>query len=74
MIKVEQNRDWVHEHIAKELNLDEALFQEVQDFADVKNIGVGDIYDLYYDGLCEGIENGEYLSFADWFREYTAEY
>lgn len=69
MINVRDDWDWVSAHVDEELQ-NEMLFEEVQAWADKKGISIERVKELYHDGLSEGIENGKYLPFSQWFYEY----
>lgn len=68
-IIVRDDWGWVSAHVDEELQ-NEILFEEIQTWADKKGISIERVKELYHDGLSEGIENGKYLPFSQWFYGY----
>ena len=69
MINVRDDWGWVSAHVDEELQ-NEILFEEVQAWANKKGISIERVKELYHDGLSEGIEEGKYLPFSQWFYGY----
>ncbi|HLR71968.1 MAG TPA: hypothetical protein VK085_11145 [Pseudogracilibacillus sp.] len=72
MVKVKNDWTWVAEHVNEELK-NEALYDEVLEYANESNIDIDRVKELYHDGIDGGMENGEYLSFSQWFYEFKKE-
>ena len=70
MIKAKNDWNWISEHVEKELE-DEKLYDKVFAYMMKYNIGIGRIKELYHDAVDYGMENGKYLSFREWFQEFT---
>ncbi|WP_085523839.1 helix-turn-helix domain-containing protein [Tuberibacillus sp. Marseille-P3662] len=65
MIPVKVDWDWVVDHVDNEMN--DVLENEVLTFL---NDDIDRIYELYMDGVKDGIEDGKYLTFTEWFYRY----
>lgn len=70
MINVKNDWDWVNEHVRNELE-NEVLLNDVTEYANKKGIDIDRVKELYVEGIDHGEENGKYLSFSQWFYEYT---
>lgn len=70
MIKVIDDWTWVSMHVDEELE-NESLFDEVNEYMQKHNIDLDRIKELFHDGLSNGIEDGKYLPFAQWFYEFS---
>ena len=78
MIKVKNDWTWVVNHAEKMINEDEQLENDVLRVAIKYRIEVDNIIELYDEGLSlhlesEEGEEGEYLSFKDWFYSFYCE-
>jgi Helix-turn-helix domain len=73
MIRVMDDWTWVNNHVDEELE-NETLFDDVNEYMQKHNIDVDRIKELYHDGLSNGIEDGKYLPFAQWFYEFSDEW
>ena len=74
-IPVKDDWDWVVEHVREELEnpvlndlVRRVLDKPFMDENEVKNLA-----DLYNEGLRNGIEDGKYIPFAQWFYEFFEE-
>lgn len=70
MINVMNDWDWVSNHVDEELE-NETLYEEVNEYMQKHNIDLERVKELYHDGLSNGIEDGKYLSFSQWFYEFA---
>lgn len=75
MIKVVDDWTWVRKHVGEALRSDEKLYNSVLDYLENRYLTFDEIVhqigDLYHEGLTEGMEEGKYFSFRDWFYEFT---
>src|SRR5690606_20094540 len=69
-IPVMDDWEWVSMHVDEELK-NNALYEDVLRYMRKYNIELGIIKELYHDGLSNGIEDGKYLSFSQWFYEFA---
>lgn len=70
MIKVKDDWYWVGDHVDKELE-NEKLHEQVLEYMQKHNIDLDRVKEMYRDGLSEGMEDSKYLSFSQWFYEFT---
>ena len=70
MIKVKDEWYWVGYHVDKELE-SEKLHEQVLEYMQKHNIDLDRVKEMYRDGLSEGMEDSKYLSFSQWFYEFT---
>ena len=70
MIKVMDDWNWVNNHVDEELE-NETLFDDVNEYMQKHNIDLDRVKELYHDGLSNGIEDGKYLPFSQWFYEFS---
>ncbi|HDR4572238.1 hypothetical protein JC777_00465 (plasmid) [Bacillus cytotoxicus] len=68
-IKVLDDWDWVNLHVDEELENSD-LYDIVEGWMNKHQIDLNQVKDLYHEGLTQGMENGRYLSFSQWFYEY----
>lgn len=73
MIKVMDDWNWVSNHVDEELK-SETLFDDVNEYMQKHNIDLERVKELYHDGLSNGIEDGKYLPFSQWFYEFSEEW
>jgi len=71
MIKVKNDWTWVVERVNRELNGNTELEEKVYQYMDEKNIDLDRVKEMYQDGIEHGEENGKYLTFENWFNEFT---
>lgn len=70
-IEVQNDWNWVNEYVDDELKGDEQLYDDVLEYAAENNIEVWNVKELYQDGIEHGMTDGKYLSFKDWFYQFT---
>jgi hypothetical protein len=72
MIPVVDDRDWVLLHMKEELEnpVFDDLVRKVLDKPFMDENDIQNLADLYYDGLSNGMEDGKYIPFAQWFYEF----
>ena len=68
---VKNDWNWVSEQVERELRQDDKLEKQVIDWVNAKNIDLDRVKELYHDGISSGMENEQYLSFAEWFEAYS---
>lgn len=71
-IPVKDDFEWVLDHVREELKNDTLndLVRRVLDKPFMNNNDVKNLAGLYHEGLQQGIENGKYIPFAQWFYEH----
>lgn len=76
-IPVVNDWEWIRQHVEEELK-NETLFDLALDFLEEPFLDLNDLVhrlgDLYRDGLVEGMEDGKYLPFSQWFYEYSEQH
>lgn len=70
MIDVKNDWNWVSTHVESELKDDE-LYSRVLAYMQKYRLDLDRIKDLYHDGLINGIQDGKYLTFSEWFNRFT---
>jgi hypothetical protein len=72
MIPVVDDWDWVFAHVKDELEnpVFNQLVRKVLNKPFMGENDVRNLADLYHDGLREGMEDGKYIPFAQWFYEF----
>ena len=73
MINVKNDWTWVNNHVDEEME-NETLFDGVHAYMQKHNIDLDGVKELYHDGLLNGIEDGKYLPFSQWFYEFSEEW
>ncbi|EOV9525564.1 helix-turn-helix domain-containing protein [Bacillus cytotoxicus] len=68
-IKVLNDLDWINIHVDEELENSD-LYDIVEEWMDKHRIDLDQVKDLYHEGLNQGVEDGKYLSFSQWFYEF----
>lgn len=68
-IDVVDDWDWIYHHIDNEMK-NPILEESVLDWARDNDIDLDRIRELYSQAIEGGIEDGQYLSFSQWFHEY----
>lgn len=69
-IPVMDDWEWVSMHVDEELE-NEILYDDVLRYMQKYNIELGRVKELYHDGLEQGMEDGKYLPFSQWFYEFA---
>lgn len=73
MIKVKNDWSWVVDHAKNLMMEDKQLNEDVLRIAIKYRIDPIHIIELYGEGLDNGIEDGKYLSFKNWFYSFYYE-
>lgn len=75
MIPVKGDFEWVLDHVREELKNDtlNELVRKVMGKPFMNDNDVKNLAGLYYDGLRNGMEDGKYIPFAQWFYEFFEE-
>lgn len=75
MINVLNDWQWILNHVKEELTnpffdglVRDVLKKPFMDENDIKNLA-----SLYWEGLENGMKNGKYLPFSEWFKEFFTE-
>lgn len=71
-IPVKDDFEWVLDHVQQELKNDtlNELVRKVMGKPFMNDNDVKNLAGLYYDGLRNGMEDGKYIPFAQWFYEH----
>lgn len=71
-IPVKDDFEWVLDHVQQELKNDtlNELVRKVMGKPFMNDNDVKNLAGLYYDGLRNGMEDGKYIPFAQWFYEF----
>lgn len=73
MIEVKNDWSWVVLHAKNLMTEDKELNEDVLKIAKKNRIDIISIIDLYSEGLDNGMDEGKYLSFKDWFYSFYSE-